>query len=410
MPAALKDVPTKSIKVVFVIGYSNHLKIFNRIIKELYNFDGLSIKCVVVKVPEDLQKKLPFFENFLHKKPIMFARYLLKHEQPDIVVTGSDQGFFATLLKICRMNDVPTLAIQDGILMDKETRGKLFGLFSIYGYLPWRSLAMLSRVPIIEKVSVFLGWRVRSLAWGFGGIYRIAVMGEYSKRLLIKRGVHTNRIVVTGYPLFDNVVSEKKLFNRALTLQELKIKHCEKLVVLITQPFVEDKIWSPATRKLFISSVIKSVKKTSSTKLIIKIHPREDLAVYSSLIDDLGEADLILLKDFDVNKLLLASDCVLTVSSTVGMWALLYDKPLIVLNCFPTLYFNLYQKMVIVVNNLADLPAILIKILEQTNNMCMPSKSVLKDHVYLADGKCSRRIAFTILQMLNMKNMHHGNS
>ena len=121
---------------------------------------------------------------------------------------------------------------------------------------------------------VFFGRQEAIPNWGTGGADKIAAMGNYYRRLFILRGVASDKIVVTGYPLLDSVPTCGSQFSSDNFLQKTKLTPDRALILLITQPFVEDGQWSPSLREMLVKAVINSVKQING-QLIIKLHPRE---------------------------------------------------------------------------------------------------------------------------------------
>jgi hypothetical protein len=156
---------------------------------------------------------------------------------------------------------------------------------------------------------------------------------------------------------------------------------------------VEDGLWSPSYRQLFIDWVIAGVKH-SGCALTIKLHPRDDLAVYTRLVEKYTDFKITLTKNSDLQELLRTSDIVITVNSTAGLWALAYGKCLLIAKCFAPKTTNVLENMAISVNQINDLP----KILAQTKeSVCISehatAEKILADHIYTLDGEASKRIA-----------------
>jgi len=326
--------------------------------------------------------------------------------KPDIIVVANDQGINATFIAIGRLRKIPTLAIQDGILSHTKVRGAIRRVMMWKKYLLWRVFSLLFHNPIILKFSVFFGWPARSMGWGSSGVDRIVVMGNHYKQVFISNGIRPSKIFVTGYPLLDDVLRHSSKFNAEELFEKMGLQRCKPLILLITQPFVEDGLWSRALRDLFVESVVNSVKHVNG-QLVIKLHPRENLEVYKMMLANKHRGiSIVVTKDFNLHELLLASDIVVTVSSTVGLWALAYRKPLLVMTCLLCTAENVLEDMAITVDNMHELPRTLERILQDEKlkaNLLDKAWKTLNDHVYRLDGKASERIARLIFTIAKRK-------
>ena len=89
-----------------------------------------------------------------------------------------------------------------------------------------------------------LGRQVCVPCWGFGNSTLIAVMGNYYKQVFVSRGIHPDKIVVTGYPMLDKSPSQRNSANIKI-FQDLKLQKSKPIILLLTQPFVEDNFINP---------------------------------------------------------------------------------------------------------------------------------------------------------------------
>jgi UDP-N-acetylglucosamine 2-epimerase len=279
-------------------------------------------------------------------------------------------------------------------------KGDFLRILQWRDYLLWRLLSSISNNPFVARLSVFSGWRIRVLDWGLGGADKIAVMGDFYKRLFVCRGIPSSKILVTGYPLLDEVPDKTSAFDKVSIYEKLNLKSNKKLAVLITQPFVEDGYWSSAAREKLIKSIIEVSECLDIVQFVIKLHPRESVYEYEKIVGN----RMYLFKEIDLHELLLASDVVLTVSSTVGLWALAYKKPLIILDYLSSGSDILYKDVAIVVNDSKDLPTVITNAISDSNNktsLFSKNEQFLRDHIWRLDGKASSRIAELIYLMVS---------
>lgn len=373
--------------------------IFSLVEEQLRNLAGESIKCETLDIISLNYKGTSYFQQIFDKERVHYAGEIVRKKKPDIVVSGNDVAITATIIKVCNLLKIPSVVIQHGILAERKTKDVL-DFLRFRNYLLWRIVSSIANIPAISKGTLSLGWRTRVLDWGIGGATKYAVMGNYQKRHLISQGVPPHKIVVTGYPLFDLVPKRIATFNRRATFRKLGINEDQRLVLFTTQCFVEDGFWRPRQRRLLTQAVIDSAKNIG-LQLIIKVHPREDATDYERLSK--SSEEVIVLKNFDLHELLLASDVAVTVSSTTGLWALAYGKPLIIVACFPTTSYNFYKGASFEVDRPEDLSNKLRHIIEERGNMqsFLKKKNMfLRDHAYKLDSQASRRIAKVILSFV----------
>jgi len=387
------------VRVLFLSLEKSHAEMFFLVQKELVRIHK-KVECKTLDVSKFSYNGL--FKDMFNKKKIQVIERIIEKNKPDILCMANDHmGINAAFVKVCNTLGIRSIAIQDGILVEQTTRS-VFNILRWKNYLLWRLISLITAKLIAAKTSLSLGWRPRVIDWGFGGTTKIAVMGDFYKHLLTSRGVPSDKIVITGYPLLDNISRFASEFAKSAVFRELGISEGERFAVLITQPFVEDRIWSWAIQAKLVKSVIKAVEQIHHLHLVIKLHPREKIGKYKIIAKRTTNSKVVLTRDFNLHNLLLASSVVLSVSSTVGLWALAHKKPLITINCFPNSAHNIYQELAFNVNNLEDLPYILRKAVENQNaRSCESTKleAFLHDHIFSLDEHASKRIAMLILQL-----------
>jgi glycosyltransferase involved in cell wall biosynthesis len=381
-------------RMLFLSLEPQHRQLFLKVERELRNIANHALKLdfTILNVkPWDVE--LAFLEKIFDRQRTKIVEELINKHKPDILIVANDMGINATFIKVCKLLRIPTIAIQDGVLSEKKERNVL-GIFQSHSYLPWRILSLLSNNPFVARLLVFSGWRIRALNWGIGGADKIAAMGDFYKRVLVSRGISSSRIIVTGYPLLDDVSEKLSGFDRNLVFKKLGMKSTQKLAVLVTQPFVEDGVWDLMTRETLVKTVIETSKRLQNVHFVIKLHPREDLCPYEKIVGN----QMPLLKNIDLHELLLASDAVLTVSSTVGLWALAYKKPLIILNFLSSENNDLYSDVAFMVNDPREFSTIMKNAINNPSER--NAEAFILDHISKLDGQASRRVAEQIFAMI----------
>ncbi len=219
---------------------------------------------------------------------------------------------------------------------------------------------------------------------------RIAIGGEYWKKIYIKAGTRDEQVVVTGWPKYDvyhtlkdNLLEEKRdTLNILFATQPIDIKLNLDIIELIGS-FVED---------------------FAHIHLIVKPHPGENTKAYYQVAKRYKQ---VILHDSreDIARLIACSDALITMFSTVGMEAELLDKPIICLNFANEETKPVYVSsgVAIEVKNLDELiPAIKDALYneEVRARLAEARKKFVYQHAYLQDGQASKRVADLIIQMI----------
>jgi len=159
---------------------------------------------------------------------------------------------------------------------------------------------------------------------GFGKIRKellvpvtFLVFGRKHKEKLLAMGVPGSNIVVTGSPMADEIA-------RLPAKKSSELQHA----LVLTQPFVEDALWSEGQRRRFFAVLKQVMNKLPQVAFVIKPHPREKRLLYEKAFDGVRVSDAPLYEE------LTRADLVFGVNSTALMEALLLNRPVIVLDLF----------------------------------------------------------------------------
>lgn len=163
---------------------------------------------------------------------------------------------------------------------------------------------------------------------------KAVVFSEVYKNCLIAQGSHAEDLIVTGPLIFDELSEYSRKRN-------MEIEN----ILILTQPFVETKIWSKKQREGFLTASQKIISLFSppetNPKITVKLHPLENEKDYNSFFkDEANNADgtVTITKD-RLYEHIDQADLVIGVSSTTLSAALILDKPVIIVD----LYQNISQ-------------------------------------------------------------------
>jgi UDP-N-acetylglucosamine 2-epimerase len=294
------------------------------------------------------------------------AENVIESSMPQIVLiptetTELQKGLFLA----CQKRSIPTIAVQHGIISEFRC--------------------------IHEKGEISLN-EIKPRYCPIPSI--TAVYGKEDKKFLIKRGKYPyGSVVVTGNPRYDILANTKNIYDKEEICKELNLNPHKKILVVITDPFPEIK-----NREILISSACNSVKQLShnTIQLIIKVHPREDLAFYEKIVKQ-HEIKVIVTK-YDVFKTIFISDAVITTGSTAGLEAAILDKAIIYANFIRTFHGDdfIEKGIALDVKKTTDLTKSIMDVLYDKNTISKLKKkrgTYVYEHCFKIDGKASLRIA-----------------
>ena len=271
---------------------------------------------------------------------------VIEEIKPDILVVGTDSAIaMRGHVLLAKQMGIPVLEVQHGV------------------YLPtwWRA------TPYSDK---------------------IAAGGEYSKEMYMEYGAQQERIVVTGWPKFDNYVKSK---------ESLVKKHRKGIDLLFATQPIDIKL-----NLGIVEAIGAFITDSTRVRLIVKPHPAENIKTYSQITKKYK--NVILHKSSeDISKLVASSDILITVSSTVAIEAALLDKSIICINTANEGSAYVSSGIAIEVNKLEELiPAIKDALYnsEIRKKLADARKRFVYEHAYIQDGKASERVVNLIVQMM----------
>jgi glycosyltransferase involved in cell wall biosynthesis len=152
-----------------------------------------------------------------------------------------------------------------------------------------------------------------------------AVMGEVIKKVYVDSGVEPHRIVVTGAANFDSLFDrDKEKDKQALLAHNIDLN---KKVILFTTQYMA---FSETERML--TGVINAVLKLKDFRLVVKVHPRDDLRNYQNITEEYFKSGVRIVKDVDLYALINNCELLITKYSTTALEAIMFDKPVITIN------------------------------------------------------------------------------
>lgn len=354
------------------------------------------------------------------------ATRILKFEQPDVLVVGSDQEYVRrAFVYAAKGLGIPVLLI-DVAFGSNLLKGHWLVVRRTLYRLSYHLFVIVRKYLYILRTVMDLGWSLKRIigmilsdvgeafvvedARGLYGCNKIVVAGEWNKDVLIERGVIPDRIVVTGNPRMAMLLRDKNEKGEKGLRDELGIRDGEKVILFATSAQVEHGRWDLAMRKDFINRVLDSLSPlvTDGAKVILRIHPAENMSEYEDIIKDRTDG-VILRKGISFIDTVGISDvAIFNAYSTMVLEVTALGKPAVLLNTFNEVKNLPYEEMGLAVclydyNGIGDTVRSLLYDDAFRNNFLNHVQSFYEANREFVDGKSSERIADVICGLESAK-------
>ncbi|MFQ5459092.1 MAG: CDP-glycerol glycerophosphotransferase family protein, partial [Myxococcota bacterium] len=206
--------------------------------------------------------------------------------RPTVLVTASDACFWGSSATLeASRRGIPSVALQHGMMVGSS-----------------------AYVPVVSS--------------------RFAAWGDASARWLEARGVAPEKLVVTGAPRLDQIVN-RSFPPRGTVAAKLEIDPALRWIVLATNPIA-------FARNAALLATAREGMRTWGERavLVAKLHPSEDPGPYRAAAA--GDPGIVIVPHgaIALYDLLSHADAVLTYHSSVGVEAMLLDRPVVSLESF----------------------------------------------------------------------------
>ncbi len=259
------------------------------------------------------------------------------------------------------------------------------------------------KIPTLEVQFGIYGQE--AVEWQFSIADRIAAWGETSRDTLLSHGVVAEKIVLTGSPRHDSMVSaDEAEVSRTRILLGIP---SGAVMVLFASSYtsVYEKIEGSTLLDSVKRAIFHSVSSNSDLCLVLKPHPIEDVRATKKLAE--GYRNILFAdKDDDIRKLIRACDVFISLGTTATIDAIIANK-LSICPKFPGwIWSDLF----------ANSGAVLVPTSHEELLTCLntavtsrrkaledlePARQhFLKKWIYKADGQASARIASLAQQMV----------
>lgn len=316
--------------------------------------------------------KNDFYELFVYTLPlllekILIANYLIDVEKPNLIIGADDCDPNARVFFIAaRSRNIPTLHIQYG-LTSKESNN-----------------------------------------WLFSSTEKAAVFSEHTVNVLKCMGIDENKLVITGQPRFDNLVTLDD--SRDKIHKQFKIPDSNKIVVFASQVLIQkltgvEDYFDFQEYKRLLECIYSLTEKFTNIFVLVKPHPDEDIKLHLFYSRKYNSKNIkIVNKNYNLQTLIKGCDIFLARSSTASLEALVALKPVVILNLkrkniFPNfinaglfLEANTETEVVEIIKKILSDQEVRVKLADTRNR-------ILDKYIYNSDGKSSERIADLVDQM-----------
>ena len=214
---------------------------------------------------------------------------------PDLVVVPNDAAFpYDRITAALRAAGIPILLMQEGIRFDLPAAG--------------------------------------ARQYGQGGAAAVAAWGPSSVRYFTAAGVARDRVHATGNPRLDSLRATD--WSAAARGARDALGLSGRILLLVTNPIDLQGFCTEEAKYDIVAGFLADAMpalRLRGMHVLIKIHPSESLPRYQALAAAVDPAGMTVTRDADLYPLLVLADAVVTMGSTAGLEALLFDRPLGVL-------------------------------------------------------------------------------
>ena len=240
---------------------------------------------------------------------------------------------------------------------------------------------------------------------------KIAIMDELAERVMIDEGFDRSRLVITGNPFFDELVTLKEEFkDREKVRMDLGINQKSFMIFYASQPLeftFGDKLGYD--EKTVLRELLRAVQNIPRQEIsvLVKVHPREDERNLENVVkeEEFRNLSIVIDKGYETRPALMASDLVVSASSTVLIESSYLGLPSISLQ--PGLKAEDYLEMTnksgitIPVYIKGEIKGILERIMFDDNYR---TELAIKRSGFKIDGKATERVTNLVYEMLDRSN------
>lgn len=276
------------------------------------------------------------------------ALAILNEEMPCLVITDNDQepirgAFVLTAKKL----NIPTLVLREIVVLSQPKPGQVFILiFRKLNELPRIFKKYLFTFKSIAGIKPLYLFNIPKVVKDFFNNLSDPVAGKFADyiltntvedaELLKKCCLRARFICAVGDPRFENLLNlsdAERLDIRREIETMFNISPNKKIILFLSSSQVEHGMWSEDQKKVVNKEILALLSKfQEGADIIVKLHPVERNIF--PLVWEPSYENFIHVTNFNISKLIVASDLVITWVSTAMINVVLARKPLIVIDFF----------------------------------------------------------------------------
>ncbi|MBI1976228.1 MAG: hypothetical protein HYS56_01825, partial [Candidatus Omnitrophica bacterium] len=227
-----------------------------------------------------------------------------------------------------------------------------------------------------------------------------AVWGPAGIRYFTERGFSSEKCVVTGNPEYDLLVEPKSFDRREDICRALKLDPSRPLLVFASQrPHSFSSAKSNDDQQKLIVVLLNAMEALKEIQCVIKVHPFDDERPIRRLIAAAPRLEdrIRVIQKTELFPLLASCDIVMVHNSTVGLSAMVFSKPVIVMNLTgreDTVPYVSEGAAMGVYEPTGLAPAVkkLLQEGEVRYSMLEKQKELIADQAFKIDGKARKRL------------------
>ena len=228
----------------------------------------------------------------------------------------------------------------------------------------------------------------------------VSVFSEMYKKRLVRVGVPSKSIRVTGPVIFDDIF-------HFLTEE---IAHDKKKILVITEPFVERSTLNSDFYFTYIERLLTDLHKIEHSTVTLRLHPSERFAhSYDRLIRKLGYTNITVDQQVGsryLYKIIASSDVVINFWSTVAIEAMILDKPVVTVDLVhhSSGNYEILRQLgaMVVVDSTSEMSSV-VKSLLAHDTLRSERRRAVRHICGVIDGKAYRRLVELLYDLTSAK-------
>ena len=285
--------------------YDNHKVFFDNYRKlistkkfqELFRFENILLWKQLEQVFEQM-KYAPYFPLLLDLLDSLILTF--STNKPRIIFLLYETGPLAlALITACKKFQIKTVGVQHGIIGEDH---------NYYSFDPIATKNNPYGFPLPDKLLLF---------------------GESAKKILIKNGYPSDRLVTFGNPAFFNLDKKKSILASKSFYEKYDIEENQKIILFTTILLQGKNSWSKLDYDVQIwRYLLKNFSGNKNFFIILKPHPGEDTSIYKKILNYFDSSNIKIIQG-DTSELISISSIVVSVYSSVIIDAICLKKPVI---------------------------------------------------------------------------------